>query len=569
MTNQSAQSGNKVILGLFVLAIVVVVGVVMYLKASHRDTVAEQEPGITERGRQMDFEKLKEQIHDKDVDVTILEKSLEAFVTTYGENTIEADELYMLLDKRKKTQIQAAKIKEEMTDTANEIKRSIRDPMRSIDYLESAVTGFIARFGEDQKEVRELRDLLAERKRQERKKAAREDAIVDRAKALIARINDESEDVNSLQSAVSEFVIDYGDDRKEIPELRRLLEERKKVSEKKLRREDEIADEAKKLAARINNEDENLSRIESALSDFMIRYGQDRKEIPELRRLIGERKEAERLKSRMAEDGQTLIRRIKDPEYSLQDLEQGIKDFVDYYGEDHDILSEINQVFSARKEEEERERMIANEVRLLSAKMNDQNYTVDELQQFLDDFVRKHGEGRVELSELQIRLKERRESDLMNRLSQEAQDLMEQIKDRTNTMDSLQASLEKFTANFGDNHAEIHELRRLLDDRQSEDAIAEYLSSLDAFLLSGDITRIRSMVADTEYANKLVALTGWPGLVFRHHIQFFQRDKESAQVRVELENAANHVPRRKFHFNYSFFRDDNAWKIKRSEKIEN
>ena len=375
--------------------------------------------------------------------------------------------------------------------------------------------------------------------------------------------------MKSLQTALSEFIIDYGDDRKEIPELRRLLEERKKDSEKELSREGAIAEEAKKLADRIKNKDESLDRIASSLSEFVIRYGEDRKEVPELRRLISERKEAERLELLIAKDAEKIMSQIKDPESLIQDLEQSINEFIDNYGEDIEAVLELKQLLSVRKEEKNREKMIANEAALLRSKISDQNYSVEELQTFLDDFIRTYGESRTEVPDLQIRLKERRESDLINRLSREAQDLMEQIKDRNNSIDSLQDSLKKFIADYGDNHVEIQELRRLLDDRQSEDAIIELLSSLDALVLTGNPSRIRSIVADSGYANKLAALTEWPGLVFRHHIQFFHRDGDSAEVRVELENGAEHVPKRKLYFNYYFLRDHGDWKIKRSEKMEN
>ena len=288
-----------------------------------------------------------------------------------------------------------------------------------------------------------------------------------------------------------------------------------------------------------------------------------------MRRLISERKKTERLESLIAKDAEKIRSQIKEPESSIQDLEQSINDFIDNYGEDIEAVLELKQLLSVRKEEKNREMMITNEAALLRSKISDQNYSVEKLQTFLDDFIRTYGENRTEVPDLQVRLKERRESDLHNRLSQEAQDLMEQIKDRNNTIDSLQDSLKKFIADYGDNHVEIQELRRLLDDRQSEEAITELLSSLDAVVLSGNGSRISSIVADTEYANKLAALTEWPGLIFRHHIQFFHRDGDSAEVRIELENAADHVPKRKLYFNYSFLRDNDDWKIKRSEKMEN
>ena len=265
MNDQRDLSGSKAILVMFALAIVVVVGAVMFMRF-HRDNIAEQKPGVTESGRLADFEKLKEQINDKYVDVTIMEKALEEFISYYGEDTTEANELRMLLDKRKNTQIQAARIDSEITDKANEIKRSIENSDISIESLDSEIAGFITRFGEGRKEIQELRRLLRERKNREKKSSTREEAIVSRAKMLIARINDENETLKSLQTAVSEFIIDYGDDRKEIPELRRLLEERKKDSEKELSREGVIANEAKKLADQINNKDESLDRIESSLS---------------------------------------------------------------------------------------------------------------------------------------------------------------------------------------------------------------------------------------------------------------------------------------------------------------
>ena len=568
MTNQSAQSGNKAILVIFVLAIVVVIGGVMFMRF-YRDDIAEQKTRVTESGRLADFEKLKEQINDKYIDVTIMEKALEEFVSYYGENTTEANELRMLLDKRKNAQIQAARIDSEITDKANEIKRSIENSDISVEFLDSEIVSFIARFGEDRKEIPELRRLLRERKNREKKSLTREEAIVSRAKTLIARINDENETLKSLQTAVSEFIIDYGDDRKEIPELRRLLEERKKDSEKELSREGMIAEEAKILASRINNKDENLAGIESSLSEFVIRYGEDRKEVPELRRLISKRKEAERLEALIAKDAERLISRVNDPKYSIRDLEQSINEFIDNYGEDVEVVLEFNQLLSVRKKEEEQETMIANKAALLSSKIGDQNYSVEELQTFLDDFIRTYGESRMEVPNLQVRLKERRESDLHNRLSQEAQDLMARIKDRNNSIDSIQDSLKKFVADYGDNHVEIQELRLLLDDRQSEDAIAALLSSLDTLVLSGNASRISSMVADTEYAERLAALTEWSGLIFRHHIQFFHRDGDNAEVRVELENAADHVPKRKLYFNYSLLRDGDDWKIKRSEKMKN
>jgi len=572
MNNYNDPKGDKAILGLFAVAIVVVIGIVMYMGISQRRNLIDKETGVTADGRHRDllsteFEVLKDQINDENSDLITAEEAVDEFVTSYGRDNKEATELRFLLNERKNAELRAMKLDTEMRGRANEIKRLVHDSTISREYLESATSEFIARFGEERNETRELRRLLRERKLRDEKTLSQEETIVSKARDLISRINDDNESLRSLQTALSEFIIEYGDDRKEIPELRRLLDERKQHNVRKPSRESVIADEAKELVGRISNRDEDLNRIETDFGDFLIRYGEERKEIPELRRFIKERKEAERLEALMARDTAKLMGELKDPEYSIHDLEQAINDFIDYYGADHEVVLEFNHLLAARKEEENQERTIAKEVALLRTKIGDQNYTVDELRVFLDTFINTYGERREEVPDLQIRLRDRREGDLRNRLSREARELIKQIKDRNNTIDSLQESIDRFMASYGENHNEIQELQRFFDDRQSEEAITEVLSSLDGWVMANDTIRISSVIDDRVYADKLKALTEWPGLIFRHNIQFFQRDGDAAEVRVELENGAEHVPKRKLYFNYRFLRDHNGWRMKTSEKI--
>ena len=576
MNNQNGQSGNKAIVGLFVLAIVVVIGIVMFMRVSNRGNIVDQVSSGAESGRQMDsrladFRALKALIIDKNVDVAIVEKSLDDFGTNYGERLTETTELRLLLDKRKNAELQAAELEGEIASNANEIKRLIQNSKMSFEYLESAISEFGTSFGEDRQESRELRRLLIERKIHDEKIESQEKAIVLRAKELIARINDDNEALKSIRSAVSEFVIDYGDDRKEVPELRRLLEERKKFSQKELSREEMISEEAKKLTSRINNKDENLKKIESALSEFVIRYGKDRKELPGLRRLVRERREAEHKKSLMATEVEKIRSRIKDRKHTIQDLEQSISEFIGNFGEDHEVVVEFNRLLDVRREEEKRNKAIANDLALLKSQIGDYTYSMKKLHKDFYKFINTYGKDREEVPELQRLLEERKktELDLRGSMSKEVRNLMRKVKDRTYTIDSLEGTIDHFILEYGNNHKVTSKLQRRLDDRRSEEAIADLLSALDSSVETGNVSKIRSMVSDKKYANRLIALTEWPNLLFRHHIQSFQHDDDGVDIRVEINHAANYMPQSKLYYRYHLLKDLDGWKIKTSEKVKN
>ena len=461
-----------------------------------------------------DYRALKTLFNDKNLDMAIVEKSLNEFASVYGENTAEVAEFRALLNRRKNAEIKTAQTEDSIKSRSDEIKKLIQDPEKSLEYLESILSEFIASYGEERKELPGLQRLLEERKRREERSALHEETIVREAKSLIARINDDQEDLRLLQSAVSEFIVQYGEDRKEVPELRRILEERRKKVKKEASNEQTIAEDAKMLASLINNEDENLDKIESALNEFIILYGEERKEILELRQLINERKEKEHFELTIAQDANKIMNQIRDPGYTLRKLEESISDFIKKYGGDRDESLEMDRLLSKRKEKEKREKAIANDIAILKSKILDNKYPIEELEKALFDFITQYGENRKEVLELQDQLKARKEADLKAKISTEAKDLISQMNDRTNTIDFLQSALDQFINDYGDDRAGVQELRRLLDDRRGEKAITDLLQALDTSILEGDIETINTVIQDKGYAEKLIALTEWSGLVF-------------------------------------------------------
>ena len=539
------------------------------LNTTKNSSVDEFEPGkaAPQRSLIVDFETLKTKINDKNTDIATLEKSFNDFVLDYDENTDKIAELRELINKRRDLDQRLASIEAAIKSKTNEIKALIGNSEEPLEDIESKLSVFIADYGEDRKEILELKKLLAHRKKSQEKEASREKTIVEEAKNLIARIHNPGEDLKTLRAAVSEFIISYGQKRKEVPELRRLLSERVEAEEKVTSREAAIVEEAKDLAARIKSRDENLNTIELALSEFVINYGDNRKEIPELRRLIDARREAERLESNIASDTKKLLELLADPDCPDKDLKRLIQEFIDKYGPDREEVSEFNRLVVERKEQQLLEKSIADAVALLVSQFSDAAHPTEELDKSVDDFISLYGEDRKEIPELQRHLKERKATELETKISAEASDLLEQIMNSTATIDFLQSKLDQFITAYGDSRAEIPELTQRLDDRRCKEAIVGMLSKLDSSILIGDVDHIRSVVYDKDYAERLTALTEWSGLVFLHHIQTFQRLGNEVNTEVKINHAVDHMPERELYYRYRMTKNQDDWVITTSEKI--
>ena len=578
MKYEQGRQWNKTLLALLALAIVVVLPIGIFITATSQKTASEQRVSdvrheiSTEASTDPmldDFRSLKAQINDPNMDTTLVEESLNKFVALYGDQTAEAKELNEAFVTRKNAEMQAAKINKAFISEVTEIKALIQDPKRSLNYLETVLFEFIANYGGERREVRELRRLLAERKKLEEESALREKTIVEEAKTLIARIHDGDEDISALQSAVSEFIVNYGEGRKEVPELRRILEGRKKLGDERFLLEQPIAREAKLLAARIKKEDESIEQIDSALSEFIIQYGEGRKEIPELRRLINKRKDRERRKLNLVKDMRELMKRIENPNYSIHNIEQLINEFIDNYGKDREEVSELNRLLSQRREKENYEKEVAETVALLQNQISDGSYPIEDASEAFYEFIAKYGENRTEIPELRYHLEERKKAELEKDILSEAQVLLAQMEDREISIDSLQSRLDQFISAYGDDRNEIPELKRVLDTRRYEQTIFEVLSSLDRSVLEGQLENIRFIVADQEYAERLVALTEWRGLIFRHHIESFRRDSNMSIVEIRIRHAVEHMPERDLYYRYHLAETEGGWVIETSEKLEN
>ena len=571
------QQGDKTVLALFVLAVIIALPLGILITRSGKnipksqqvgETAHQLRPELPKNGLMEDFQRLKRQIKEKNTDIIMIEKSLTDFMSLYGENSNEVTELRELIKERKTLENQAAKDKEMIITKADELKALIQNPENSLAYLESALSEFATKYGNYRKETRDLRALLKDRKKAVEEAALQEKIIAEEVKKLITRINAGNEDLNTLQFAVSEFVKKYGRDRKEIPGLRRLLEEQKVAADLEATRERMIAEDAKRLAVRINNEDENLELIEFALNEFVIRYGENRKEVKELKQLIDKRKDAERVKARIQES-KKIMERLADPNYAIPELEQSIKEYSRKYGERHADVMEFTRLLSERiREQNSLEKAVTDSATLLRSQMGDFNYSVEKLEQGLQDFITKHGGARKEIDELKDLLELRKKTGLEAMISNETEALKKRITDETNSIHSLELDLDQFMATYGKDRPESSELKRLLNNRRNETEIAKVLSTLDRAIVEADLKVIRSLVGDQEFASKLVELTEWPGLKFDQQIQFFHRHGNEAVVKVEIDHAVEHMPDRTLHYLYHIVRNNDNWKIKKSSKWE-
>ena len=170
------QQWRKTLLALFALIIVIALPIGIFTTATRQDTLKDEKIGqaqhefISKNQEQeniinADFLALKTQMNDPQFNIAILEKSLNDFISVHGMDIKEVAELQKLLVARKSAHSRTEKIYAGLPIRAGEIKVLIEDPKKPIDYLESILSEYVAEFGEDRKETRELKRLLAIRKK--------------------------------------------------------------------------------------------------------------------------------------------------------------------------------------------------------------------------------------------------------------------------------------------------------------------------------------------------------------------------------------------------------------------
>ena len=252
----------------------------------------------------------------------------------------------------------------------------------------------------------------------------------------------------------------------------------------------------------------------------------------------------------------------------IPDLRQSINDFIDKYGDDREEVAKLHELLSERKGQENKEKEIAKVVTLLKNQISDGNYPIEEVNKVFYDFISEYGENRKEIPELKYHLEERKKAEFEEAISSEARDLMIRMADKTTTIDSLKADLNQFVDSYGNNRKEIPELTRVLGDRSSEEAITKTLAKLDLSVLEGRVKDIHSMVHDEDYAKKLVALTEWSGVIFRHEIRSFQRSKNESEIEVKIQHAVDHMPKRDLYYRYKMIDSDGDWIIEASERLD-
>ena len=520
-----------------------------------------------------DFLAIKKQIQDSGITISIAEQSFANFVAVYGLNISESEELRNLVKKRKDAETKAKERQAMMLAKADELKARISDPEESVGELKAEFSDFSSTYKNQEELVSEIKTLWVKRQKLEKEKA-RELEIVKEARELLGRIHSDQEDIKEIEAALSTFIIHYGEDRKEIPELRRLVQEHKKAIEEAAFREKAIVDEVRSLRIRLKNPEENLQELEVLLGEFIDQHGGSRKEVPELQGLLQHRKETEKREREIAAEAEKLVQRIHSGNWEIADLESDVSEFIRKYETDRKEVPKLKQLLLEREELEKREKKLAASMKSLMNQIVDETFSVDDLEQALQKFIASYGKERKEIGELTSRIEKRKKLELEAKrrrvvFLKEAKALRTNLKDKSQTLEYLSQALEALIKEHGADRQEVRKLQVLFENRKEEAAIITILKSLDDAVLNGDKTKIHSIVHGNEYAEKVIALSEWPELVFHHNLESFERHDQSVEIEVKIDHAVEDMPKTELYYRYDLIKTSDAWVIKNVEKIEN
>ncbi len=148
------------------------------------------------------------------------------------------------------------------------------------------------------------------------------------------------------------------------------------------------------------------------------------------------------------------------------------------------------------------------------------------------------------------------------KLSEAQRDLLARIDDPSQSLKDLAAAVATLTASWDPGRPERALLERRLADRAAHDDVAATLVDFDRAVMNADGRAVRAVVLDARFADALLRLKAYGGLVFASRLGSFERHGEDATAVVAITHALAVYPQRVLTYTFRLHRgDDAAWRI--------
>lgn len=139
--------------------------------------------------------------------------------------------------------------------------------------------------------------------------------------------------------------------------------------------------------------------------------------------------------------------------------------------------------------------------------------------------------------------------------------LRRMLGDKDQKIVLLEEAIKDFIDDVGENHEEVPELRRSLEDRREEKNIIETLDKIDNAISSENVEQLSDIVKVREHVAALSSLMGQPGLLFQQHLHSFDRTGDKAVIKVIVNHALLYMPPTDIYYRYEAQRKGYQWFI--------
>ena len=147
-------------------------------------------------------------------------------------------------------------------------------------------------------------------------------------------------------------------------------------------------------------------------------------------------------------------------------------------------------------------------------------------------------------SKLSEQTKAKAAADQETAIVAQAKALSALIDDPTQQIPAVEQALAGFIERSGADRPERKMLETKLEDRRQRTVLTQSLAGLDAALTRKDAIAIKAAVSDATFAQDLIALTGYEGLVFESRLADFVRKERTATATVQVRHALKIFPER-------------------------
>lgn len=174
-------------------------------------------------------------------------------------------------------------------------------------------------------------------------------------------------------------------------------------------------------------------------------------------------------------------------------------------------------------------------------------------------------EAELANSKLAEEEQKRRLAETEARMSAQARTVLQVIEDPKADIPAMERALAGFLANAGADRPERADLERRIEDKRQLARVGAALEGLDRAVLAGDAAAVRAVVQDTGFADALLALSRYEGLVFASHATGFERDGAQAVLQVSIRHALKVYPERTLRYVWRLRQEAGGWVIVAAE----